>query len=286
MRNSHIATSIVVLAAASVAFALAPLAQAKLKVKANVDKPYIIKSTSASTTELSGMMTQTIKANVSTTQKMTFGATTEGWSKVGIENQEVSFKTDAEMPGMDVAAAEKAMKEMTFEMEVNEKGEIRNYKMVKGSKEDAAMAMMLTQGQDIMSQVGLNGISFPEGDIAVGTKWSKEVDITKMMNDNSMGMMTAKDAKLPMAYEVVAIKTVEGKEVAEIRMTSDATIALELAIPGAEGPGKVRMISDSLFTVDLATGMVTKVTGTMNSTSDLGIITVTSKSTNEVVVSH
>lgn len=286
MRNSHIATSIVVLAAASVAFALAPFAQAKLKVKANVDKPYIIKSTSASTTELSGMMTQTIKANVSTTQKMTFGATTEGWSKVGIENQEVSFKTDAEMPGMDVAAAEKAMKEMTFEMEVNEKGEIRNYKMVKGSKEDAAMAMMLTQGQDIMSQVGLNGISFPEGDIAVGTKWSKEVDITKMMNDNSMGMMTAKDAKLPMAYEVIAIKTVDGKEVAVIKMTSDATIALELAIPGAEGPGKVRMISDSLFTVDLATGMVTKVTGTMNSTSDLGIITVTSKSTNEMVVSH
>jgi len=286
MRKSYLATSLVALAAASVALALAPLAQSKLKVKANVDKPYIIKSTSESTTELSGMMSQTIRATVATTQKMTFGASTEGWSKVTMENTDVSFKTDAEMPGMDVATAEKAMKEMAFEMEVNEKGEVRNYKMTKGSKEDAAMAAMLTQGQDIMAQVGLNGISFPEGDITVGTKWNKEVDITKMMNDTSMGMMTAKDAKLPMAYEVMAIKTVDGKEVAEIKMVSDATINIELAIPGAEGPGKVRMTSDSLFTVDMATGMVTKVTGTMNSTSDLGIITVVSKSTNLITITN
>lgn len=286
MRHSIYASSLLAVFVAASAVALNLPQASKLRVKPAADKPYIIKTTSNSVTELSGMMTQTIKADVTSTQKLTFGAATDGWSKATLENQEATFKTDAEIPGMDATAAEKALKEMAFEMEVSEKGEVRNYKMIRGNKEDMMMASMLNQGQDIMTQVGLNGISYPDDEVAVGTKWSKVVDITKIMNDNSMGMMTAKDAKMPMAYEVTAIKMVDGKSVAEIKLTSDTTIELELAIPGAEGPGKVKMVTDSLFTVDLESGMVVKIKSTITSVSDFGIITVNSKSTSDVVVTQ
>ena len=146
------------------------------------------------------------------------------------------------------------------------------------------MAQMMNQSQELLAQAGINGISFPEGEVTVGKKWDKTIDITKILNDSSMGMMTAKDAKMPMAFEVMAIKEEGGKTLVDIKMIIDTTFPIELAIPGAEGPGKVKMAIDSLFTIDAATGMLIKSTTKADTNSDLGVISVVSKTVTETTV--
>lgn len=284
MRYSTLAAGIATFIVASAAIALAPQSQVQLKLKPVADKPYFVTSKTTTTTDLSGMVTQTIKADSVVTQKVVFGAVTDGWSKVTTENTEASFKADQEIPGMDVNEIADALKGLIHEMEVNEKGEVRNYKMVKGSKDDVAMAQMMNQSQELLAQAGINGISFPEGEVTVGKKWDKTIDITKILNDSSMGMMTAKDAKMPMAFEVMAIKEEGGKTLVDIKMIIDTTFPIELAIPGAEGPGKVKMVIDSLFTIDAATGMLVKSTTKADTNSDLGVIGVVSKTVTETTV--
>lgn len=255
-----------------------------LRLKLNEGDNFVLTTTSNSVMELSGMMSQTMNAESKMVQKMTIGAKKDGWNSVTLANQDVTMKMDQEIPGADAESMVAALKDMAWTLEVSERGEVRNYKLSKGDAAAAQMASMMSGTQDLYAQVGLNGLVFPEGPIEVGTKWAKEVDISKVVNEQGQGMMSIKDGKLPLNYEVKAIAEEGGVKVVKIDLVSETTLTLQLQIPGAENDGKMVLKNLGTFTVDMATGMIKKFESNGTSNLDLGMIQVATKMKSAIVV--
>jgi len=117
------------------------------------------------------------------------------------------------------------------------------------------MTMMAIGGMgQTMVDLGISGTKLPEGPLAVGQTWKSELNIGKVLNEQSGGMVTS-DKSLPVEYKVEGFEMIDGVE--HVKITSTTVGSVPISSPMA-GEGTLESNTVGTILVNMTNGIATK----------------------------
>lgn len=194
---------------------------------------------------------QNINAKISMDSLLVFGEKSEKGQKVTMSYS--NLKAESDQPGIEDAMSGMANAKMDFEV-----GENASILSAKAEGEAAAMAAQMASAQS-----GLMGVILPTTPVKVGDKWSTKVDPKAAVPANSE--MTIKAEPFNVEHELMAFEDVDGKPHAKIKVTSKSDSVTEMQ--GMEIANSTK--SSTMVWVDVATGLVTKSDGTVETSGSM-----------------
>jgi len=209
-----------------------------------------------------------IKSKITMGQKTDVSAGDGGWLKFLLQTTEFKMEGDSMDMGMggggDPATAMKAVK---IEGEFDQMGATRNVKVADDDKLDMMTKQSVTTLAEQWSQIGFMAVTFPKDAVGAGDKWTKEMDLGKVMGSNPMISNAA--GKAPMEFTVEGFEKVDGKDAAKIKVFMDAKVTFDIAAAGSSGT--MTMTSNGFIWIDLATGVTIKGESKMANNIDFGM---------------
>ncbi len=268
----------VVIVAALVAGTMAQ-AQSGQPLRFNVapGSSYAMTSVTSMKMAFSGMMDREMTTKSTVSQTLKFDAGEGAWLKFTLSTSD--FKTEGEqmMEGMGPSPDEMAaaFKNVRTVGEVGPNGGTRNVKLEGTDGLDMMTKGMVTRIVEGVSQLGLLGLTFPDGPVEVGTEWKANFDMAKTLGDSMMGMAQDVKGDFPYVFTVEAFEAVDGAPHAKVKVFTDGKATFRVQGPGGEGDGNMTMTSLGHMWIDLATGLPTKSATEMAMTIDIGMLQIT-----------
>ncbi len=245
-----------------------------LRFRPTANTEYAYNSVSETSMAISGMMEQTNETKVTSTRVLKIKDTVDGWTKFEWHTRNVKSESTGEaMPGMDPDATGKVMEQVVVAGEVNELATVRNVRVVGGDTSDPMTMMAIGGLGQTMVDLGISGTKLPQGPLAVGQTWKSELNIGKVMNEQSGGMVTS-DKSLPVEYKVEGFEMIDGVEHAKITSTTVGSVPISSPMAG-EGTLESNTVGTIL--VNMTNGVATKSSIDGTQTIDLGMVVITLK---------
>jgi hypothetical protein len=254
---------IAALAVAAPAHTAAPV---KFDVKAGTKLTY----KSVSTTAFDGMG-QTFNTTVKQTTSHESEGSTEGWTRMKVTVLEHAVESD--MPFGEVPDPTG----LATSVLVSGARRQKEFKVVSNGKMSTDQIDILAKSAKTEMEVGFEGLSLPEGELATGTTWELEHNPT---GAGMAGMPTTTVGKIKTSYKVIEIK--DGSAVVEAKSVG----SFQLTIESPQGTFSMdcKLDETRTYTVRTADGVVTKtaVTSVQAMSSEFGDFSTKTTATTEL----
>ena len=217
--------------------------------------------------------------NTTTTAKQVYEVTgiEDGWMR--IKQTTTEYKLDSDSP---FAASLPDVRGMAISSLVGPTRKVKDWKIAERGGLTQEQAEVMAGGAAAEMEIGLDGLMFPEGDLAKGTKW----ELVHSPSGTGMGGMKAvTTGKVKTAYEVLDVTGSGKDQVAVITARTQGSYKMEITTPdGGTFALDVKIDNTQKYTVRTSDGVVTKMqsAGTQTMGSDFGEFTSKSESTTEL----
>jgi hypothetical protein len=232
-----------------------------------------------------GMMDQEMDSKTTMSQVYAFEGGADGKTKFTITT------TDLKMEGESMAAMGggepdlSGIKRATIVGYFDEMGRTDGVAINGMEEGDMMAASMLTLTKELYRQVGFFGFNFPEQAVMVGSKWATKLNFGESLTAMSMGFLSNPKGDVPVEMEVLGFETVDGMPCVKVKSFSDGKVTFEMNMPGMDASnGNMTMTTVVNAWFNLANGMLVKSDAESASVIDMGMMTITQKSTSTSVV--
>ncbi|MBS1714628.1 MAG: hypothetical protein JST30_09865 [Armatimonadetes bacterium] len=209
-----------------------------------------------------------MKSKITMVNKTDVSAGDGTWLKFILQTTDFKMEGDTMDMGMgggtDPATAMKAVK---IQGEFDPTGTTRNVTIADDDKLDMMTKQSMSSMLEQWSQIGFMALTFPKDAVGVGDKWTKELDLGKVMGSNPMISNAA--GKAPMEFTIEAFEKVDAMDTVKIKVFMDAKATFDIAAAGSSG--SMTMTSNGFVWVDLATGVTVKGESKMANNIDFGV---------------
>ncbi|MCW5936210.1 MAG: hypothetical protein KIT11_02750 [Fimbriimonadaceae bacterium] len=235
----------------------------------------------------SGMMDREMKMKTDTSQNIDFGADADGWSKFTITTTDIKMAGDDPGQGMggDPQDMVDGLKKVKIVGEVNQRGGTRNVQLADADSLDPMSQGAMVRSVEQFTQLGFFGLEFPEDDVSVGTKWSKEMDMKKLLEASMMGMAQDIQGKLPTTFEVEGFEDVDGQPHAKVKFFSDGKATFNINVGSGDTAGSMSITVLGHSWISLGTGMPTKSVSETALMIDMGMLQIQQEMKSEAKIS-
>jgi hypothetical protein len=173
--------------------------------------------------------------------------TDEGHYRVLFSNTDVEVLTEEDSPlEAEARLLEQNARAFRYEAVFDDRGHPEGAKAVEDGETPRG------QGLAWMT-VGFFGVEYPEEPVRVGQEWTREVDLSKVMEGLDVNMIEPSGhTSLPITFRVSRIDQREGQTVVVVETSMKGTIELELRqSPGNEARPKVTLATDISGTIEI-----------------------------------
>lgn len=232
-------------------------------------------------TETKGPLVSSQKAEISLDKTLAFGRKAGDSQEIEVTANRASIAV-SEGPGLDYAAAERALRQMRLVLTVDSLGQTRGYRDDGREKLNPAEAAMLGAATSTAKMLGPQGIVFDRGRLEVGQAWSLPVDPRPGLLEATQKGVSPAESKVVYSFKVTEVKQREGRKTAVIAMTSEGAMQFRMNLPGFPSTGSSRLESKGEFDVDVATGLVVSAEWQGTSSTDLGLLSMKQKQSSRI----
>lgn len=191
------------------------------------------------------------------------------WTKLRVSTESVEQSGDTTS---ESEAAIEAMKAVVVTFQVNDRGLTRNMKLENTEDIDPALLQTLEMTSKATNFIGYMGINFPAEPIDTGSKWEVKLKGSDMFGEG--GIFASVDGVLTISFKVLGFENIKGKRQIKIESTMEGDLDVEIASPGGDIPATMELETTATLWVEVATGLVTKMTSVGAVLIDIGFGTI------------